>query len=310
MRIAVMGAGAVGGYFGGLLARAGNEVTLVTRGAHLEAIRSEGLHVKSHWGDFTVSPDATDDPTTSAPVELVVLTVKTYQNAQALPALAPILDQDTAVLTLQNGVDTYQEAAGALGQDRVLPGAAYIEAHIESPGTVRQVGEVVRVVFGETDGSSSARAERILETLLAAGINAELSGDVVKELWTKFLFISALAGTTSVSRASMARLLEREEPREMVLAAMREVEAVGRAYGVNLDTDVVDRTWHYVETTARDLHASMHTDLEMGRPLELEALTGAVVRIGKQVGVPTPVNSVLYSMLLPHKEGAEEVDGA
>lgn len=305
MRIAVMGAGAVGGYFGGLLARAGNEVTLIVRGAHLEAIRTEGLHVKSHWGDFTVRPSATDDPRSSVPVEMVILSVKTYQNAQALPSLAPLLDRDTSVPTLQNGVDTYQEAARAVGQDRVLPGVAYIETQIESRGTIRQVGEVVRIVFGETDGSRTSRAERILETLRDAGINTELSGDVVKELWTKFLFISTLAGTTSVSRASMAQLLEREEPREMVLAAMKEVEAVGRAYGVSLDTDVVDRTWNYVETTARDLHASMHTDLELGRPLELEALTGAVVRIGKHVGVPTPVNGVLYSLLLPHREGTQ-----
>ena len=303
MRIAVMGAGGVGGYFGGLLARAGNDVTLIARGPHLEAIRDRGLHVKGHREEFTVSVAATDDPWQAAPVDLVVFSVKTYQNAAAIPSMAPIVGESTSVLTLQNGVDGYQQVASVMGQDRVLPGAAYIESQIEAPGVIRQVGDVVRIAFGEAGGQRTSRAEAILDTLRAAGITAELSTDVVKELWTKLLFISTLAGVTSTARAPLSRLMEHDVARETILASMREVEAVGRARGVRLDPEVVETTMRYMETSARDLHASMHTDLELGRPLELEALNGAVVRLGREVGVPTPVHSILYSLLLPHLEG-------
>ena len=304
MRIAVMGAGGVGGYFGGLLARAGNEVTLIARGVHLEAIRAHGLHVISQWGDFSVAVDATDEPSRVGPVELVVLSVKTYQNTAAIPALIPLVGEETSLLPLQNGVESYEELAKAAGEGRVLPGAAYIETQIESPGIIRQTGGVVRIAFGEIGGEQTPRARRILEIFRAAQIPTDLSADVVKELWAKFLFISTLAGVTSTARASMSQLLKHAEAREMILAVMREIEAVGRARGVKLDPDVVEKTMEYVETSAKDLHASMHTDLELGRPLELEALNGAVVRIGRQVGVPTPVNNVLYSLLVAHRDGA------
>ena len=304
MRIAVMGAGGIGGYFGGLLARAGNEVTLIARGDHLEAIHTHGLQVRGHREDFSVRVDATDEPQRVGPVEMVILSVKTYQNAAAIPALAPLMGENTSVLTLQNGVESYEELSQAVGRERVLPGAAYIETQIESPGVIRQRGDVVRIVFGEIGGRQTARSQRILETFLAAHIPTELSDDVVKGLWTKFLFISTLAGVTSAARASVSQLLGHTEAREMILAAMREVEAVGRARGVQLDQDVVDKTMEYIETSARDLHASMHTDLELGRPLELEALNGAVVRIGRHTGVPTPVNSFLYSVLVVHRDGS------
>ena len=303
MRIAIMGAGGVGGYFGGLLARAGNDVTLIARGPHLEAIRDRGLQVKGHREEFTVNVAATDDPRKAAPADLVIFSVKTYQNAAAIPAMAPMVGESTSVLTLQNGVDGYQQVAGVVGADRVLPGAAYIESQIEAPGVIRQVGDVVRIAFGEVGGQRTSRAEAILDTLRTAGITAELSTDVVKELWTKLLFIATLAGLTSTARAPLSRLMEHEAARETVLASMREVEAVGRARDVRLDPDVVETTMRYMETSTKDLHASMHTDLELGRPLELEALNGAVVRLGREAGVPTPVHSILYSLLRPHVEG-------
>ena len=304
MRIAVMGAGGVGGYFGGLLARAGNEVAFIARGTHLEAIRSRGLRVKSQRGDFNISVEATDAPRQVGPVELVLLSVKTYQNAATIPILTPLVGESTSLLTLQNGVEGHEELAQAVGPERVLPGSAYIETHIESPGVISQMGDVARIVFGETSGQRTPRAQRILETFRTAGIPTDLSSDVIKELWTKFLFICTLAGVTSTARAPMSQLLKHAEARETILAVMREVEAVGRARGVNLDRDVVERTMEYVETTAKDLHASMHTDLELGRPLELEALNGAVVRMGREAGVPTPVNRLLYSILVAHKDGA------
>ena len=303
MRIAVMGAGGVGGYFGGLLARAGDDVTLIARGSHLEAIRAGGLRVNSHWGDFTVQVNATDQPQEVGPVDLVMLSVKTYQNSVAIPALAPLVGDDTCLLSLQNGASSYEDLARSVGKERVLPGAVYFEGQVQSPGVIRQTGEIVRIVFGEVSSEQTPRAQRILETFQAAGITTELSSDIVKDLWTKALFISTMAGVTSTSRASMAQLLPRPESRATVVAAMCEAEAVARAKGVNLDPGVVDRTLHYMDSAVKDLHASMHTDLELGRPLELEALNGAVVRIGRELGVPTPVNDVLYSLLLPHKDG-------
>ena len=304
MRIAVMGAGAVGGYFGGILSREGNEVTLVARGAHLEAIRNRGLEVKTRTGDFSATVDATDDPRRVGPVELVVLSVKTYQTAEAILSLMSLVGEDTSLITIQNGVETYEELAAAMGRERVLPGATYISAQLESPGTVRLSGDPGRIVFGEIDGRETPRAQHILDTFRAAHIPTELSADVVKDLWTKFLFVSVIGGVTSAARASVSQVLQHQEAREMVVAAMTEVEAVGRARGVALDPDVVAKTMNYVESNAIHLHASMHTDLVLGRPLELEALNGATVRIGRQLGVPTPVNSVLYSTLVVHKDGA------
>lgn len=303
MRIAIVGAGAVGGYFGGLLARAGNEVTLLARGKHLDAIRRNGLEVRSSRGNFNVPVHATDNPADAGPVDLVFLTVKTYQNDDAIPSMAPLMGDATCAITLQNGVEAYKQVGSAYGMGRVLPGAAYIETHVAGPGVVEQVGDVVRIVFGEVDGSSTKRAQDIQDTLRAAEINSELADDVLKALWAKFIFIATLAGVTSTSRASMDPLLADPESRAMVLACLREIEAVGRAEGVSLDDDVVDKIMAYMESTAKDLHASMHTDLELGRPLELEALNGTVVRLGREHGVPTPVNDVLYSLLVVHKDG-------
>ena len=303
MRIAIVGAGAVGGYFGGLLARAGNEVTLLARGEHLDAIRRNGLEVRSSRGNFNVAVHATENPADTGPVDLAFLTVKTYQNAVAIPSMAPLMGRSTSVITLQNGVEAYKEVGRAYGMDRVLPGAAYIETHLAGPGIVEQVGDVVRIVFGESNGPSTQRALDIQDTLRAAEINSELADDVLKALWAKFIFIATLAGVTSTSRASMASLLADPESKAMVISCLREIEAVGRAEGIGLDDDVVDKIMAYMESTAKDLHASMHTDLELGRPLELEALNGSVVRLGREHGIPTPVNDVLYSLLVVHKAG-------
>ena len=303
MRIAVMGAGAVGGFFGGQLARAGNDVTLIARGAHLEAIRNGGLTIKAHRGEFNVKVSATDDTSRAGHVDLAILSVKGYQNAAAIPALIPMLGEGSCVLTLQNGVASYDEVASLAGPDRVLSGAAYIETQVESPGVIRQEGEVVRIVFGEINGERTDRAQRILETLQAAGVDAQLSRDVMVDLWTKFLYIATMAGISSVARKPMSLLLTLEASRETMLACMREAEAVARARGIDLDPEVVERTMEYMDAEAESLQASMQTDLDAGRPLELEALNGTVVKLGRESGVPTPVNSTLFSVLLPYRDG-------
>jgi 2-dehydropantoate 2-reductase len=303
MRIAVMGAGSIGGYFGGMLARGGNEVSLVARGAHLEAITRDGLRVIRDSEEFIVHCEATDDPRQIGPVDLVLLTVKTYQNRQAVPEMRPMVGDNTTVLCLQNGIDTYQDPATQLGSERVLPGAAYIEASREGPGIVKQTGSVVRIVFGEEDGSKSERGERIYEALTQSGIPAELSADVKRSLWSKFLFIATMAGVTTLARQTMAEIMPRPEWRDVILGCLREIESVGRASGINLDINIVQDTVDYIEGSLEQMHASMHADFMAGRPLELEALNGAVVRAGRAAGMATPINNVIYAMLKPYEDG-------
>lgn len=304
MRIAVMGAGGIGGNLGGLLARGGNDVSLIVRGAHLEAIRQNGLRVKMPQDEFTAEVHATNEPGEIGPVDLVLFTVKTYHNATAIAAMQPMVGEDTTVLSLQNGVETFDELAQVLGAECVLCGAAYFGAYIEAPGVITNRGLPPKILFGEVDGPESPRAQRIQETFQKAGINAELSDDVTKTLWTKFMILSSAAGITCAARHLIRPLLEHSEAREMWIAGMREVEAVGRAKGVDLDPEVVEQTMGLVESLPWDYQLSMHADLDRGGPLELEAINGAIVRMGRQLGIPTPVNQFLYTVLKPHIDGA------
>lgn len=304
MRIAVMGAGSVGGYLGGMLARGGHDVSLIVRGAHLAAIREQGLRVLRDHEEFTVSCAATDNPAEVGPVELALLTTKTYQNAAAVPAMAPLVGPETTILCLQNGVDSYVDLANRFGQEQVIPGCVYIEAGTDGPGVVRQAGDVVRVVFGEIDGSLSQRGKAIEEGFLSSGIPAELTSDVRTGLWSKFLFIATMAGTTAMARERLADLMPRPEWREVVAGCLREIEAAGRASGVNFPPDIHEQTLYYIEENLDDLQASLHTDVMAGRPLELETFAGAVVRAGRAAGVPTPINDVIYAMLKPLENGA------
>jgi 2-dehydropantoate 2-reductase len=294
-----MGAGGVGGYLGGMLARGGHDVSLIARGAHLAAIRKRGLRVVRDDEEFTVRCAATDDPAEVGPVDVALLTTKTYQNAAAVPAMAPMVGPDTVVLCLQNGIDSYLTPAEAFGANRVMAGAVYIEAGRDGPGVARQAGDVVRVVFGEADGSPSERGRAIADAFNASGVPAELTDDIRTGLWSKFLFIATMAGVTSMARATLAELMPRPEWREVVVGCLREIEAAGRANGVNFPPDVRRTTLAYIENNLADLQASMHTDVMAGRPLELEALNGAAVRAGRAAGVPTPINDVIYAMLKP-----------
>lgn len=303
MRIAVMGAGSIGGYFGGLLALGGNQVTLIARGPHLMALKEKGLRVVTDQNEFVVVCDATDDPHQVGVVDLILLTVKTYHNAQAIPAMLPMVGPDTVVLCLQNGIDSYQDAAEVLGAEKVLPGAAYIEAGFPEPGVITQTGSVVRIEFGEPGGGDSERGRRILETLKHSGIPASFKQDIHQTLWSKFLFIATMAGVTTLSRQTMAQLMPRPEWRNVIVGCMREIAAVGRGSGVQLDPGVVDITLQYIEGSLDQLQASMHSDILAGRPLELEALNGAVIRAGQKIGVPTPINDLIYAMLKPFADG-------
>ena len=306
MKVAVMGAGSMGGYFGGMLARAGHDVTLIARGENLDAIRRDGLQMRTEAGDFTVSCAATDNPADVGPVDLALLTTKTYHNVDAVPAMTPLIGADTVVLSLQNGIDSYLPVVQQFPDAIMLPGAAYIEANRLGPGVFQQAGRVVRVVTGGTRGSPAAhgqRAEEICAAFRDAEVEAEASDDIAVTLWTKFLFIATMAGTTSLAREFVRDLLPRPEWRKIIRACLEEIEAAGRASGVNLADDVVGSTFDYMDQSRGAMRASMHADLVAGRPLELEALNGAVVRAGEAAGVATPINDVIYAALKPYAAG-------
>ena len=304
MRIAVMGAGSTGGYFGGMLSRGGHDVSLVARGAQLEAIRADGLLIVRDDDEFTVQCLATDDPAKIGRVDLVLLCVKTYQNETAIPLMVPLVGADTTVLCLQNGVDSYLTATEILGGQAVLPGAAFIEASKLGPGQVRQTGSLVRVIFGETDGLETSRCLAIREAFIDSGIPAEVLPDIGVGQWEKFLFIATMAGVTSMARATLAELMPQSHWRKVVHACLTEIDTVARANGVDLPPDIVPRTINYIEEHLAALQASMHHDLVAGRPLELDALNGAVVRAGLDSGVPTPINDIIYAMLKTYREGS------
>ena len=302
LRIAVMGAGGVGGCLGALLARHGNDVTLIARGAHLAAIQANGIRLLREDDEFTVPVKATDNPAEVGPVELALFTVKTYHNGDAIPAMRPLVGP-AAVLTLQNGVECQQLLEAELGPGHALPGAYWTSSQVEAPGVVRCIGQTPRLTFGEQDGTISKRALSIRDCLTEAGIEAEVSEDAMQVIWSKFVVLSCVAGITSAARTRIKRFIGFPEGRELFAAALREVDAVGRAKGVNLPLGLVDQSLEFIEGFP-DFQNSMHADFEHGRPTELEALSGAVVRLGRETGVSTPVHQFIYSVLLPLKDGA------
>lgn len=300
MRFGVMAAGGVGGYFGGMLARAGEEVRFIARGAHLEAIQREGLRVEAvvPEGGFTVKgAAATDDPAEAGVCDVVLFCVKTVANPEAIPAIAPMMGPESVVISLQNGVDNEAQLAARYGRGRVMGGAAYIFTSVAGPGLVRQIGGPRRLVFGELGGGASARGERILAALKKAQINAELSGDIEAELWTKFIFICGVSGMTALTRSPLAGIMAYEGTRRMMREVMREVYDVGRARGVRLPPGADEDRYRFLGEQNPASKGSLCHDLEAGRRLEIDALCGAVSRLGREAGVPTPLNDFIYHTL-------------
>ena len=298
MKALVMGTGAVGGYFGAALARNGEEVVFVARGQHREVIEAEGLRIESvALGDFTVRAHVLEKLDGTWQADLVLFCVKGYHNAVALETIRPAVGDATTILTLQNGVGSADQLAGAFGREKPIAGAAYIHAMRKAPGVVAEVGGHCRIVFGEQDGRETPRAVEIRDAFRAAGVDIELSMNVSKALWNKLVFICALSGMTCATRSSFPEVLDTPEALDLTWRVMREAEAVARASGVELDGDVVENTMAEFEETRDELTSSMFLDLEAGNPLELSLLNGAVSRIGKEVGVETPVNDFIAACL-------------
>ena len=299
MEIAVMGAGGVGGYFGGLLARAGHNVTFIARGAHLDAIRRHGLRVISdNDGDFTVSGRATDNPALAGAPQLVLFTVKMYDNAAAIRAIAPLVGPDTIVLTLQNGIDNGDRLAAEYGPERVLIGSAYLEGRISEPGVVTQGGPGA-ASFGERTPGITPRGEMLLTVFQEAGWRVELLANMTGMLWRKFAYLAGSAGVCAASGCAYGELRAIPETRAAIRAAIAETLAVGAAAGAPLEPDSLEWSMNALDNFPATGMASLAKDFAEGRPVELEGLTGTVIRMGREYGVPTPVNDALYAVLKP-----------
>ncbi len=307
MKIAVVGTGGVGGYFGGLLARAGQDVHFIARGAHLEAIRASGLQVRSSSGEFVVNPAlATDRPSEIGPTDVVLFCVKTWDTETAARGVGPLLGRDTAVISFQNGVDNEDILASVLGGEHVLGGVAHVTSSIVEPGVIEQTSAAARIAFGELDGKRTPRVEAFYQAARASGIDAEISDDIQKEIWDKWVFICAMAGVCSVSRASLGQVLATVETRELFFDCMREVAAVGRSRGVRFDSDLIERQLGRAEALGPAARPSMLHDLERGGRIELDSLNGAVVRLGAEQSVQTPINRFITAALRPHALGQNQ----
>jgi 2-dehydropantoate 2-reductase len=309
MRIGVMGSGGVGGYFGGLLARAGRDVTFIARGAHLEAMRSRGLQVKSVVGEFQVGVQATDDPAAVGAVDLILFCVKGYDTERAALQMRPMVGQETCIVCLQNGVDNEDKLDAILGPGQVLGGVVHILSTVSAPGVISQTSGPRTLKFGEMDGRITPRTERILEVLKGAGILATLSPQIQVDLWEKFLFICAHGGTTALTRLTLGEILACSETASLYQGVMEEVAAVARAKRINLREDIVERTMAMARGFHPDTRSSLAYDLSQGNRLEVETLVGAVVRYGRELGVPTPLAFAIYACLKPHHDKAVRARG-
>jgi 2-dehydropantoate 2-reductase len=305
MKFAIMGAGGLGAYYGGMLARAGQPVHFIARGAHLQALQRDGLHVESaHVGDFHLPHvEATDDPARIGPVDAVLMGVKAYDLEAASRSIAPLLGAQTFVVPLLNGVDMAERIGAVVGAERVLGATVFLSCNVIAPGRLRHVFNGP-LVFGEPGGGRSPRAEALEAALRAAGVAAQLSENVQRDVWTKYVMVAALAGTSGTTRLATRNMMADPDARAVFESALREIVALGRASGVALAPDVEAQQIAFADNVSPQHTVSLLLDLRAGRRLELDIFQGTVVRLGRRLGVPTPINAVLYAALKPHADGA------
>jgi 2-dehydropantoate 2-reductase len=304
MRIVVMGSGGTGGFFGAKLARAGEDVTFVARGAHLAALRANGMRIKSATdGEWTVRAPAVERLDGQPPADLVLFCVKSFDTEEAAALIRPVVGPDTGVLSIQNGVDNEEKLARVLGAGHVLGGAVRVFATIEAPGVIAHTFGG-HLAFGEMDGRETARAQALLAACRKASIPVELVGDVTRTLWDKYVFLTTHAGMTALTRCSAGVLRAIPEVREVYRRIATEIIAVGRSAGVKLDDAMVEQGFTFLDAVAPNAFSSLHYDLTHGKRLELEALHGHVVRLAERHHVPAPTVFAIYAALLPYRDGA------
>ncbi len=304
LRIAIMGSGGVGGYLGARLVQGGADVTFIARGAHLAAMRTNGLAIESEHEPIRLPKvNATDDPRTIGPVDIMLFSVKLWDTDSAARSLLPIVGPQTGIISLQNGVQKDDALRGVFGADAVMGGVVYMATAIGRPGVIVQTGTMQRMIFGEYDGRRSPRAEALMAAARAGGINAEISGDIRRAIWEKYAFLVALSGSTTSTRFPLGPIRSHPRTRQFLLDLMREAVAVGRAQGVALPEEFPEQRLAFVDGLPADMTSSMHHDLERGQPLELRWLSGGVVEMGAALGLPTPANQAVYDVLVLHADG-------
>ncbi len=300
MRIAIFGAGGAGGYFGAQLARAGEDVVFIARGSHLQAIRAEGLRVETPAGEIAIRPaHATDDPAEIGPVDVVILGVKTWQVTEAAEAMRPMIGPDTFVAPLQNGVEAASQLAAVLGTRHVLNGLCGTISQVVAPGRIRSIGEAHFIKFSEIDKRPSERTERLRQAFERAGVKVEVPTDIDVALWEKFLFVVSFGGVGSVTRAPIGVIRTLPETRRLLDRCLAELFIVGRARGIALTDDSVARAKVFLNSLPAGGTTSLQRDIADGKPSELEAWNGAVVRLGRDAGIETPLHEFIYNSLLP-----------
>ncbi len=306
MRIAIMGSGGLGGYFGARLVLGGADVHFVARGKHLEAMRRDGLRVEGPEALHARHVNATDDPREIGPADVVMLCVKLWDTEQAIEQIRPLVRPDTAIISFQNGVLKDQYLRAAFDESQLMGGVGYVATTIEAPGVIRQTGPMQRLLFGEFDGTRSARGEALLAACLAGGIQAELSDDIVREIWQKYVFLVGLSGTTSTIRMPIGPIRSHAQTRAFLHDVMHEVVMVGRAHGVALPQDYAQVRLKLADDVSPEMTSSMHHDLQKGNRLEVRWLAGGVVELGRAKGVATPLNRAIADILALHAEGARD----
>ena len=305
MKITIIGAGGVGGYFGARLQQAGADVHFVARGAHLAAMRSDGLRIESPLGDIHLPRvNVTDDPANIGIADIVWLSVKLWDMDAAVRSMRPLMGPDTGVISFQNGVQKDDILRAAFGDRAVMGGVAYIATNIDRPGVIKHTGTMQRLIFGEYDGHRSARGESLLEASIRGGINAELSDDIRKAVWEKFVFLVGLSGSTTTMRQTIGPIRSNPRSRRFLSELMRETVAVGRALGVALPADFAEQRLAFVDGLPDQMTSSMHHDLKAGKRLEVSWLSGSVAQLGEQTGVPTPMNRAVWDVLTLHEAGS------
>lgn len=311
MKIAVMGSGGLGGLYGGRLAHAGYDVSFIARGAHLAAMEEHGLLIENepHGSIHIPRVNVTDDPAAIGAADLVLIAVKLWDTESAVRAVRPMVGPRTAVISLQNGVLKDDILRREFGSAAVMGGVAYVATHLARPGVIRQTGTMQRFILGEYDGRRSERAVRLLEALLRAGIQAEISDDIRRTLWEKYVFLAALSGTTATMRSTIGPIRSNPQARAFLFELLKETVAVGRAHGVALPEDYAEQRLAFLDTVPADMTSSMHHDLEKGNRLEVAWLAGGVVQLGQDVGVPTPANKAVWDILALHADGGVPIQG-
>jgi 2-dehydropantoate 2-reductase len=303
MKVAVMATGGIGGYYGGLLAKAGHEVTFTARGAHLSAIRDHGLHVKSVDDEFLIKPaHVTGNPAEIGPVDLVIFCVKTYDTDAAANAIRPSVSNSTTVVTFQNGIESAERIEAIVGKGRIVSAPTQIETFIAAPGKIEQKSNFRVVAFAEADVKSSPEVEAMAEVFRRSSFQVNIVADISKALWLKFLRLAPVAGLTTLARTTPHELFQSDEARETLDAGMREIVAVGCAVGIMLDQNDLAAARQWALTLKAGLAPSMLKDIERGNRLEIDALSGAVVRLGNQHEISTPVHHTIYVGLKPEDE--------